>query len=77
MKLGVKIILVKIILGVKIYYTFIYHFHHKHHITRRTLMSPQECNIARCTQNQFEMRTISLVLAPSPPRDRHHTEQVA
>lgn len=30
MKLGDKIILVKIILGVKIYYTFIYHFHHKH-----------------------------------------------
>ena len=32
--------------------------------TRRTLMSPQECKIARCTQNQIEMRPIALALAP-------------
>ena len=34
------------------------------HKTRRTLMSPQECKIARCTENQIETRPISLALAP-------------
>ena len=34
------------------------------HKTRRTLMSPQECKIARCTQNQIEMRPISPAPAP-------------
>ena len=34
------------------------------HKMRRTLLSPQECKIARCTQNQIEMRPISLALAP-------------
>ena len=34
------------------------------HKTRRTLMSRQECKIAWCTQNQIEMRPISLALAP-------------
>ena len=29
------------------------------------------------SQNQIEMRPISLALAPKPPRDPHHTEQVA
>ena len=33
------------------------------HKTRRTLMSPQECKIALCTQNQIGMRPISLALA--------------
>ena len=37
----------------------------------------QECKIARCTQNQIQMRPISLALAPWPTRDPHHTEQVA
>ena len=32
----------------------------------RTLMSPQECKIARCTQNQIEMRPISLCLQSNP-----------
>ena len=37
---------------------------HQHcHKTRRTLMSPQERKIFRCTQNQIEMRPISLTLA--------------
>ena len=34
------------------------------HKRKRTLMSPQECKIARCTQNQFEMRPNSVALAP-------------
>ena len=35
--------------------------HQQHcHKTRRTLMSPQECKIARCTKNQFEMRPSSM-----------------
>ena len=34
------------------------------HKTRRKLISPQECKIAPCTQNQIEMRPISLALAP-------------
>ena len=38
---------------------------HEHcHNKRRTLMSPQECKIARCTQNQIEMRPLSLSLSP-------------
>ena len=34
------------------------------HKTRRTLMSSKECKISRCTQNQIEMRPVSLSLAP-------------
>ena len=34
------------------------------HKTRRTLMSPQECKIAQCTQKQIKMRPISLSFAP-------------
>ena len=47
------------------------------HKTRRTLMSPQECKIARCTPNQLEMKPISPSLAPYLSRVPHHTEQVA
>ena len=32
--------------------------------TRRTLMSPQECKISRCTPNQIDIRPVSLALAP-------------
>ena len=39
-------------------------------------MSPQECKIARFTQNQIEMRPISLALAPYPTRDPDHTEHI-
>ena len=34
------------------------------HNKRRTLMSPQEHKIDRCASSQFEMRPISLALAP-------------
>ena len=34
------------------------------HKSRRTLMSPQECEIAQCTTNQIKMKTDSTSLAP-------------
>ena len=34
------------------------------HKSRRTLMSPQECKIPRCTTNQLEMNPDSPALAP-------------
>ena len=36
------------------------------HKTRRTLMSPQEWKIARCTPNQIEVKPIYPALAPQP-----------
>ena len=47
------------------------------HTFRRTLMSPQECEIARCTLYQLEMKPISTSLSPELARVPHHTEQVA
>ena len=47
------------------------------HKTRRTLMSPQECKIARCTPNQLEMKPISPSLAPYLSHVPHHREQVS
>ena len=45
--------------------------------SRRTLMSPQECQIARCSPNQFEMTTNSPALASDPCPIPDHTEQLA
>ena len=36
------------------------------HKPRRTLMPPQEWELARCTTNQHEMKTDSLALASEP-----------
>ena len=36
------------------------------HKSRRTLMSPQEWEIAQCTTNQDEMKPDSLALDPEP-----------
>ena len=47
------------------------------HMYRMTLMSPKECEIVRCNQNQFEMTrdspVLDLVQSPVP----HPTRQVA
>ena len=47
------------------------------HKSRRTLMSPQECQIARCIPNQHEMTTNSNSLASEECPIPHHTEQLA
>ena len=47
------------------------------HKSRRTLMSPQECQIARCSPNQLEMMTSSPVLASEQCPIPHHTGQLA
>ena len=39
-------------------------------------MSPQECEIARCTLNQLEMTTISPALASEQCPFSHHTGQL-
>ena len=47
------------------------------HKSRRTLMSPQECEIARCSPNQLEMTTNSPALASQQCPIPHHTGQLA
>ena len=47
------------------------------HMSRRTLMSPQECEIARCSPNQLEMMPNSPALAPKQSSVAHHKRQVA
>ena len=47
------------------------------HNSRRTLMSPEECEIARCSPNQLEMTTNSPVLASEQCRVPHRTGQLA
>ena len=44
---------------------------------RRTLLSPKECKIDRCTQSQLEMKPNSPSLTPKLSRVPHHIEQVA
>ena len=48
-----------------------------HHKSRRTLMSPQECEIARCSPNELEIMPDSPELDPEKFPVRHHTRQVA
>ena len=45
--------------------------------SRRTLMSPQECQIARCSPNQLEMTTNSPALASEHCPIPHHTGKLA
>ena len=45
--------------------------------SRRTLMSPQECEIARGSTNQLEMMTDSPALASEQSPVPHHTGQFA
>ena len=47
------------------------------HKSRRTLMSPQECEIARCIPNQLEMMTNSPALPSEQCPIQHHTGQFA
>ena len=47
------------------------------HKPRRTLMSPEEYQIAQCTPNQVEMKPDFPALAPEPSRIPHDTRQVA
>ena len=47
------------------------------HKSRRTLMSPQECQIAQCSPNQIEMMTNSPALASEQCPIPHHTGQLA
>ena len=47
------------------------------HKSRRTLMSPQECEIARCSPNQIEMTTNSNALASEQCSIPHLTGQLA
>ena len=47
------------------------------HKSRRTLMSPQECQIARCSPNQLEMVTNSPALASEQCPFPHHTGKLA
>ena len=47
------------------------------HKSRRTLISPQDCEIARCRPNQLEMKTNSPSLASEQVRIPHHTGQLA
>ena len=47
------------------------------HKSRRTLMSPQECQIARCSPNQLEMMANSPALASEQCPIPHHTGQLA
>ena len=46
------------------------------HKSRRTLMSPQECEIALCSPNQLEMTTNSPALASEHCHVPHHTGQL-
>ena len=45
--------------------------------SRKTLMSPQECQIARCSPNQFEMTTNSPALASEQLPIPDHTGRLA
>ena len=47
------------------------------HKSRRTLMSLQECEIARCSPNQLEMTTNSPALASEQCPVPHHIGQLA
>ena len=47
------------------------------HKSRKTLKSPQECEIARCSPNQLEMMTNSPALALEQYPVSHHTGQLA
>ena len=47
------------------------------HKSRRTLMSPQECEITRCSPNQLEMTTISWAWASEQCPVPHLTGQLA
>ena len=47
------------------------------HKSRRTLMSPQECEIAWCGPNQLEVMTNSPALASEQCPIPHHTGQLA
>ena len=47
------------------------------HKSRRTLMSPQECEIARCSPNQLEITPDSPALAPEQYSVLHHTRYMA
>ena len=47
------------------------------HKSRRTLMSPQECQRARCSPNQLEMTTNSPALASEQCPIPHHTGKLA
>ena len=47
------------------------------HKARKTLMTPQECEIARCSPNQLEMMPNSPALAPKQSLVAHHKQQVA
>ena len=47
------------------------------HKSRRTLMSPQECQIARCSRNQPEMMTNSPALASEQCPVPHHSAHLA
>ena len=47
------------------------------HTSKRTLMSPQECEIARCSPNQLEMTTDFPALASEQSTIPRHTGQVA
>ena len=45
--------------------------------SRRTLMSPQECQIARCSPSQLEMTTTSPALASEQCSIPDHTGRLA
>ena len=47
------------------------------HTSRRTLMSPQECQITRCSPNQLEMTNNSPAFATEQCTIHHHTGQLA
>ena len=47
------------------------------HKSRGTLMSPQECEVARGSPNQLEIIPDSPALAPEQLPVPHHTQQVA
>ena len=47
------------------------------HTSRRTLMSPQECEIPQCGPNPLEITPDSPALTLEQLPDPHHTRQVA
>ena len=47
------------------------------HKCRRSLMSPQECEIPQCSPNQLEMTTNSTALASEQYLVSHHTGQLS
>ena len=47
------------------------------HKSRRTLMSPQECEISRCSRNQLDMMKNFPALASEQCPVQHHTGQLA